>query len=354
MGACSSTIQIARSIDESMCKTITYGQSSDIKEPEHYTKTKREEIKIRWKEKTSEVGTEASTQSVLTSSHLTDKSGNVSTSSLDSYGVFTDSGINSKDSIKSTAVSITDFSCRGWEDIVSRRTECEIGLQWAKTMINCGTDPKSLVSDGDRSCLICAVLANDFDFVKKVVKLGINVNKTNSLGETALDFANELNRNNISSYLREHGASTFSSSQFIEKIEKTTSSSSGRNRLLTDSCPSSIDFSKSTTESFTESSYMGSDGLNKRTTNRYEIGLQMLKAMIDSGADPKSLVTHGDRNCLMFAVLAEDFDFVKKLVKLGVNVNKTNSMGETALGFANELGRYDIASYLREHGALVG
>jgi len=353
MGACTSTNQLARSIDHNMCKTIAYGQSSDIKEPEHYTEAKREEIKIRWKEKMLEVGAEASTQSVLTSSQLTDKSCNISTSSLDSYRVFNESGTISKNFSKSTAESITDFSCWGWEDLVSRKTECEIGLHWAKTMINYGTDPKTLVTDGDRNCLICAVLANDFDFVKKLVKLGVNVNKTNSLGETALDFAKELNRYNIASYLREHGASTSTSSHFIKRIEKTTSSSAVRHRLLTDSCLSSIDYCKSTTESITESSYKGSDGLNKRTINRYEIGLQMLKAMINSGADPKKLVTHGNRNCLMFAVLAEDFDFVKKLVKLGVNVNKTNSTGESALGFANELGRYDIASYLREHGASV-
>jgi len=107
----------------------------------------------------------------------------------------------------------------------------------------------------------------------------------------------------------------------------------------------------STTESSSEFSWKGFDGLNKRYTNRYDIGLQMLKAMIHDGVDPKGLVTHGDRTCLMFTVLAEDFDFVKKLVKLGVDVNKTNSRGETALGLANELHNEDIVNYLRKHGA---
>lgn len=94
------------------------------------------------------------------------------------------------------------------------------------------------------------------------------------------------------------------------------------------------------------------DGLNKRTSNRYAIGLEMLKAKIHHGANPKNLVTHGNRSCLMFSVLAEDFAFVKKLVELGVDVNETNRQGETALGFANKLQSDDIANYLRRKGAL--
>jgi len=94
------------------------------------------------------------------------------------------------------------------------------------------------------------------------------------------------------------------------------------------------------------------DGLNKKTTNRYEIGLAMIKAQIHHGADPKTMITHGERSCLMFAVLAEDFDFIKQLVGLGVNVNQTNSLGETALSLANELQRDDITSYLRANGAV--
>jgi hypothetical protein len=99
------------------------------------------------------------------------------------------------------------------------------------------------------------------------------------------------------------------------------------------------------------SSLFSYDGLNTRANNRYDIGLEILKAEISLGADPKDLCTHGDRSCLMFAVLANDFSFVKHLVELGVNVNQTNGLGETALGFAIELQRYDMAKYLRSKGA---
>jgi len=97
---------------------------------------------------------------------------------------------------------------------------------------------------------------------------------------------------------------------------------------------------------------MSYDGVNKRICNRYEIGLRMLKAQIQVGADPNVLTTHGDRTCLMFGVLAEDFSFVKQLVELGVDVNRTNRFGETALSFALGLEREDIASYLRLNGAV--
>jgi len=94
------------------------------------------------------------------------------------------------------------------------------------------------------------------------------------------------------------------------------------------------------------------DGLNMRATNRCALGLKMLKAKIHHGANPKNLITHGDRSCIMFSVIAEDFAFVKKLVELGVNVNETNSQGENAWSFLINLERHDIASYLQRKGAL--
>jgi len=97
---------------------------------------------------------------------------------------------------------------------------------------------------------------------------------------------------------------------------------------------------------------MSYDGVNKRICNRYDIGLRMLKAQIQYGADPNLLTTHGGRSCLMFAVLAQDFGFVKQLVGLGVDVNKTNLSGETALSLALGLESKDIAIYLRINGAV--
>jgi len=90
------------------------------------------------------------------------------------------------------------------------------------------------------------------------------------------------------------------------------------------------------------------DGLNKRVSNRYEIGLEVLKVLIHNGANPHAMSTIGDKTALMFAVLAQDFDFVKKLVEMGVNIGHMNCHGETALGLAIETQRNDIADYLRQ------
>jgi hypothetical protein len=109
--------------------------------------------------------------------------------------------------------------------------------------------------------------------------------------------------------------------------------------------------SSSHSDSFDIEDLRSFDGLDKRVTNRYDIGLEILKAQIQHGADPKVLHTHGDRSCLMFAVLANDISFIKQLVEFGVDVNQTNRLGETALGFAIEFERDDIADYLRSNGA---
>jgi len=93
------------------------------------------------------------------------------------------------------------------------------------------------------------------------------------------------------------------------------------------------------------------DGLNKRVTNRYEIGLEVLKALIKNGANPHAMSTIGDKTALMFAVLAQDFAFVKNLVERGVDVGHMNCHGETALGLAIETQRNDIADYLRANGS---
>merc|ERR1719204_2454449 len=92
--------------------------------------------------------------------------------------------------------------------------------------------------------------------------------------------------------------------------------------------------------------YASYDGRDKRATDRYDIGLDILKALIECGTDPE-IQTHG-RSALMFSVLAKDFSFVKRLVELGANVNRRNEMGETALSLALEdPGREEIAEYLK-------
>jgi len=118
----------------------------------------------------------------------------------------------------------------------------------------------------------------------------------------------------------------------------------------TDSSSSSVN-SSALSDSFDLADLLSFDGLNKRVNDRNDIGLEILKAKIHFGADPQDMSTHGERSCLMFAVIANDYHFTKNLVEQGVDVNKRTSLGETALGLAIELKRDEIASYLRSKGA---
>jgi len=104
-------------------------------------------------------------------------------------------------------------------------------------------------------------------------------------------------------------------------------------------------------DTFDSGNVLSYDGLNMRSENRNDIGMDILKAKIHFGANPNELCTHGDRTCLMFAVLANDFTFTKRLVELGVDINKVNSLGETALSLAVETQNSKIANYLRSKGA---
>jgi len=93
--------------------------------------------------------------------------------------------------------------------------------------------------------------------------------------------------------------------------------------------------------------------LSMKGKDRYEIALEQVKAQIHHGADPKTLITLGDRSCLMVAVMGNDFSFTKELVERGVDVNHSNSSGESALSLAIEMQRKDIAQYLRSKGAVL-
>jgi len=108
----------------------------------------------------------------------------------------------------------------------------------------------------------------------------------------------------------------------------------------------------SDTFTFDTGNVLSYDGRNKRQLNRDEILMEILKAKIEFGANPNELCTHGGRTCLMCAVLANDFDYAKKLLELGVDINKTNRMGETALSLAIERQNFELANFLRSKGAV--
>jgi len=72
------------------------------------------------------------------------------------------------------------------------------------------------------------------------------------------------------------------------------------------------------------------DGQSKRASNRDDIGIVILKALIANGADPKNLTSHG-RTAFQIAALSGDLEFCKELVEKGVDIRKLDENGDSAL-----------------------
>jgi len=94
------------------------------------------------------------------------------------------------------------------------------------------------------------------------------------------------------------------------------------------------------------------DGLKEIPSNRDEIGIVILKALIAQGTDPKTLTSHG-RTAFQIAALSGDLEFCKELVNMGVDVHQSNEAGETALDLVNQWNNKpedlsQIISYLAE------
>jgi len=94
------------------------------------------------------------------------------------------------------------------------------------------------------------------------------------------------------------------------------------------------------------------DGLAEIPSNRDEIGIVILKALIAQGTDPKTLTSHG-RTAFQIAALSGDLEFCKELVNMGVDVHQSNEAGETALDLVNQWNNKpedlsQIISYLAE------
>jgi hypothetical protein len=78
------------------------------------------------------------------------------------------------------------------------------------------------------------------------------------------------------------------------------------------------------------------DGLRAGVLSRDDIALTILKALIANGADPKTFTSQGGRTAFQVAALAGDLEFCKELVEKGVDINKVDEAGETALSLARE------------------
>jgi len=109
-------------------------------------------------------------------------------------------------SLSSSMVSFVGGEIWGYDGTnkkVTNRTA--FGAVVLDAQIDHGANP-NMKFLGDRTSLMVAVLASDYNLTKKLVERGADINYKNKLGETALGFAIELKDKKILNYLRLKGA----------------------------------------------------------------------------------------------------------------------------------------------------
>lgn len=87
-----------------------------------------------------------------------------------------------------------------------------------------------------------------------------------------------------------------------------------------------------------------------RARGRGSSYMAKLEALLDAGLNPNAVDPHG--NPLLHIAAMENLPrAVKMLLARGARINRKNSMGDTALDNAENLGRRKIVALLRSHGA---
>jgi len=77
------------------------------------------------------------------------------------------------------------------------------------------------------------------------------------------------------------------------------------------------------------------DGLDDRASDRDEIGLVILKALIANGTDINTITTYG-RTALQTAALAGDLEYCKELIKLGADIRGKDEAGVSTLSLVKQ------------------
>jgi len=77
------------------------------------------------------------------------------------------------------------------------------------------------------------------------------------------------------------------------------------------------------------------DGLDERASDRDDIGLVILKALIANGTDINTIRTYG-RTALQTAALAGDLSYCKELIEKGADLHGKNQAGDTTLSLVKK------------------
>jgi ankyrin repeat protein len=248
----------------------------------------------------------------------------------------------------SAASSVTPMSRGGLTALHFSAREGDV--KSAGYMLDAGADIN--IGDGDgTSPLTVAILNKHYTFAKFLLDRGANPNVADVRGEESLYAALDMRNEDYSALPLRKGDDPVSSTEMLQALLK---HGADPNAALTKNLPG-----KSGMDA-------GDTSLDKGTTPLMRAAragdVPAMELLLAAGADPKKITAEGN-DILLFAAgvgyrdkstygdEAAALAAVKLALKLGLDLNRTNNKGETALHGAAFRGADTIVSFLAEQGA---
>lgn len=248
----------------------------------------------------------------------------------------------------SAASSVTPFSRGGFTAFLFTAREGDIDT--SKVMLEHGVDINQTDVDGT-SALVVSIMNKRYTFAKFLLDRGADPNVTDTKGRAALYAAVDIRNEDWSAMPSRKLEDTYPSLDLIQAI---LAKGANPNARLTERLPG-----RSGMDS-------GDTSLDEGTTPFMRAARsgdsETMRVLLAANADPK-LVTKEGNDALMFAAgvgyrdkntrgtETEALDSLKLCVDRGMDLNRANNRGETALDGAASRGADTIVRYLVDHGA---
>ena len=203
------------------------------------------------------------------------------------------------------------------------------------------------LSAQDGSELITAVVYQDLDKIKEVLKAGVDVNyQDENYGNTALIISCQYNFVDIAKYLIEAGAdiSAKATTGHTPLMAAASASEELVDLLIAKGADATVKLEDGTS-AFT---------LSITGILMDRIGFKNAKTLLEKGADVDEKQVSGEAEgytCLMMAARNQRPDIVNFLVENGADVNAKAGNGDTPLSLAEKEGDQEMVALLKKYGA---
>jgi uncharacterized protein len=248
----------------------------------------------------------------------------------------------------SAASSVTPFARGGFTAFLFTAREGDI--ETAKVMLDAGVDINQTDIDGT-SGMIVSIMNKHYTFAKFLLDRGADPNVTDVKGRAALYAAVDMRNEDWSALPSRKLDDTYPSVDLVKAI---LARGANVNARLTKNLPgrSGMDSGDTTLDEGT-TPFMRAARSGDATT---------MRLLLEAGADPK-LATKEGNTALLFAAgvgyrdkntrgsESEALEALKVCVDRGMDINQSNSRGETALHGAASRGADTIVEFLVKHGA---